>query len=78
LGKINTSSEEGIASGVSLKEEGTKPPPVVRDDDEESLEENRGAGSGSLPDSSARKGRETLGREIEGGESRERQAGSPE
>ena len=78
MNKIYTSSEEGISSDVSLKEEDPELPPVARGDDEKGLEETRGAGSGSLPDPSARKGRETLGREVEEGESGESQAGSPE
>ena len=78
MNKIYTSSEEGIFSDVNVKEEDTELPPVARGDDEKGLEETRGARSGSLPDPSARKGRETLGREVEEGESREGQAGSPE
>ena len=70
LSKINTSSKEGIFNDVDVKEEDTKLPPDARGDDEKGIEETRGAGAGSLPDPSARKGREALGGEVEEGEGR--------
>ena len=78
MSKINTSSEEGIFNDVNVKEEDTKLPPDASGDDKKGIEETRGAGAGSLPDPSARKGREALGGEVEEGESRKGQAGSPE
>jgi hypothetical protein len=78
LSKIDTGSEEGIFNNVGVKKEGTELPPDARGNDEEGIEGARGARTGSLPDSSARKGREALGGEIEEGEGRKGPAGSPE
>ena len=78
LSKIDTGSKEGIFGNVGVKKEGTELPPDARGNDEKGIEESRGARAGSLPDSSARKGREALGGEIEKGEGRKGPAGSPE
>ena len=78
LGKIDTGSKEGIFGNVGVKKEGAELPPGARGNDEEGVKEARGARTGSLPDSSARKGREALGGEIKEGEDRKGPAGSPE
>ena len=78
LGKIDTGSKEGIFGNVGVKKEGTELPPDARGNDEEGIKGARGARTGSLPDSSARKGREALGGEIKEGEGRKGPAGSPE
>ena len=70
LSKIDTGSKEGIFGNVDVKKEGTELPPDARGNDEEGIEGARGARTGSLPDSSARKGREALGGEVEEGEDR--------
>jgi len=70
LGKINTGSEQCIFGGVGFKHERAELIPGGRGNDKKSVKEAIGARMGSLPDSSARKGREALGGEVEEGEGR--------
>ena len=70
LGKIDTGSEQCIFGNVGFKYERAKLIPAGRGNDKKSVKEAIGARMGSLPDSSARKGREALGGEVKEGEDR--------
>ena len=69
LGKIGTGSEQCIFGSVGFKYKRAKLIPAGRGNDKKSVKEAMvGARMSGLPDSSARKGRETLGREVEQGQ----------
>ena len=79
LGKINTGSEQCIFGSVGFKYERAKLIPAGRGNDKKSVKEAMvGARMSGLPDSSAREGRKTLGREVEKGEGRYGSASGPE
>ena len=79
LGKIDTGSEQCIFGNVGFKYERAKLIPAGRGNDKKGVKEAMvGARMSGLPDSSAREGRKTLGREVEKGEGRYGSASGPE
>ena len=68
LGKINTGSEQCVFGSVGFKYKRAKLIPAGRGNDKKSVKEAIRARMGSLPDSSARKGREPVCREVEQGQ----------
>ena len=79
LGKIDTGCEQFIFGNVGFKYERAKLIPAGRGNDKKSVKEAMvGARMSGLPDSSAREGRETLGREVKKGEGRYGSTSGPE